>query len=128
MAEQHQPVQHQQPQHQPQHSPPATGAPAPAAGTKGNPSSQSSDQRLADDKKKVQEERDQRVKDMAEREKKRGTPTPTQEEADLLKLGHAVELADDGSGPDPNDERNTVKHIGGKPAGEYSTRSMSSKS
>jgi hypothetical protein len=82
---------------------------------------------MADDKKKLAEERDQRVKDNAEREKKRGTPTPTQEEIDLIKLGHHVELADDGSGPDPNDERNTVKHIGGKPAGEYSTRSMQAK-
>jgi hypothetical protein len=110
-------------QHQPSHAPPApASAPAPAA----KPASHAD--RMADDKKKLQEDRDQRAKEAVERDKKRGTPTPTQEEIDLVKLGHQVELANDGSGPDPSDERNTVKHIGGKPAGEYSTRSMQPKS
>ena len=33
-------------------------------------------------------------------------PTPTQEECDLAKLGVPIELADDGSGPDPHAESN----------------------
>ncbi|HEY2245182.1 MAG TPA: hypothetical protein VGH47_13355 [Xanthobacteraceae bacterium] len=60
------------------------------------------DQKLAEDKKKLAADREDREKQMAERAKNQGTPTPTQEEADLLKLGHAVELAPDGSPPDPN--------------------------
>ena len=60
----------------------------------------------------------------AERYKNRGTPKPTQEECDLMKLGHHPELADDGSGPDPTAATNTVKHIGGK----YDTRQMTAKS
>jgi hypothetical protein len=79
------------------------------------------------DKKKLAEEREQRAKEHAEREKKRGTPTPTQEEIDMVKMGHPVELANDGSGPDPNEATNTVKHIGGKPPGEYATRQMAAK-
>jgi len=31
-----------------------------------------------------------------------GTPTPTQAELNKIALGEPVELADDGSGPDPN--------------------------
>lgn len=87
----------------------------------------SADEKMAEDKKQLAQEREQRAKDIAEREKKRGTPTPTQEECDLAKLGHHPELANDGSGPDPNDALNTTKHIGGKPAGEYATRHLQSK-
>ena len=74
--------------------------------------------RLNEDKKRVAQEREERAKQIAERDKHRGTPTPTQEECDLLKLGHHVELANDGSGPDPNENLNTVRHIGGKSVGE----------
>lgn len=87
--------------------------------------------KLEADKKRLQEDREERAKQMAEREKHRGTPTPTQEEADLIKLGHHPELANDGSGPDPADAVNTVQHIGAKPKaekpGEYPTRQMSAK-
>jgi hypothetical protein len=62
---------------------------------------QQREQRLSADKQKIQQDRESRAKLSQERYEKRGTPTPTQEEADLLKLGHPVELADDGSGPDP---------------------------
>lgn len=84
-------------------------------------------ERLEADKKRLQEEREERAKQAAEREKHRGTPTPTQEEIDLVKLGHHPELANDGSGPDPADKLNTVRHIGAKPPGEYPTRQMSAK-
>jgi regulator of protease activity HflC (stomatin/prohibitin superfamily) len=58
--------------------------------------------RMEADKKKLGEDNATRQKAMAEREKQRGTPTPTQEEADLIKLGHHPELAKDGSPEDPN--------------------------
>ena len=74
------------------------------------------------DKKRLAEEREKRASDQLEREKKRGTPTPTQEECDLAKLGYHPQLADDGSGPDPNDKLNTVAHIGG--GAPYATRQM----
>jgi len=53
-----------------------------------------------------------------------GTPTPTQEECDLAKLGVALdEHQDDGSGPSPHIEtvieRNSEAQ---KPAGGYQTR------
>ncbi|HEY2243472.1 MAG TPA: hypothetical protein VGH47_04510 [Xanthobacteraceae bacterium] len=86
--------------------------------------------RMAEDKKQLAAEREQRAKDMAERDKHRGTPTPTQEECDLAKLGHHPQLADDGSGPDPNEKLNTVRHIGAKPPAsnaEYQTRAAAPK-
>jgi hypothetical protein len=79
--------------------------------------------KLNEDKKRLAQERDERQKQMAEHEKNKGTPTPTQEECDLAKLGHHPELANDGSGPDPTEKSNTVQHIGGK----YSHRSMQAK-
>jgi hypothetical protein len=37
----------------------------------------------------------------------KGTPTPTQDELDRIKLGeHIEQLANDGSGPDPYDKAN----------------------
>jgi hypothetical protein len=59
-------------------------------------------------------------------ERLRGKPTPTQEENDRAKLGeHIAQHEDDGSGPDPFDERNrealrgtsggTVRHVPGQP-------------
>ena len=80
------------------------------------------DDKLAEDKKKLKAENDARQKATAEREKNRGTPTPTQEEADLLKLGHPVELAADGSPPDPNDPSAKTKEATAQHSGGYSTR------
>ena len=60
------------------------------------------DTKLADDKKQLAADRAAREKQAAERAANAGTPTPTQEEADLLKLGNPVDLAPDGSPPDPN--------------------------
>jgi hypothetical protein len=56
------------------------------------------DTRMAEDKKRLAAEREAREKSRAEHDKKyKGTPTPTQEEADLAALGHHPELAPDGS-------------------------------
>jgi hypothetical protein len=49
-----------------------------------------------DEKKKLREE----DREVAEAFAKVATPTPTQREVDLVRLGVKVELADDGSGPD----------------------------
>jgi hypothetical protein len=58
--------------------------------------------KMADDKAKLQKENEERAKARAAHEEyTHGTPTPTQEEANLLKMGNHVELAADGSGPDP---------------------------
>jgi hypothetical protein len=79
--------------------------------------------RMEADKKRLGEEREARQKQMAEREKNRGTPTPTQEEADLAKLGHHVELAKDGSPEDhgfgTTRQREMAAESGGK---GYETR------
>jgi hypothetical protein len=86
-----------------------------------NTAAQDAKARAEADKKRLSEEREARVKANEEREKKKGTPTPTQEECDMLKLGHPVELANDGSGPDPNMPQQTrdmqAEHRGG-----YETR------
>lgn len=58
--------------------------------------------RMDADKKTLAEDREARQKAMAERDKSRGRPTPTQEEADLIKMGHHPDLAPDGSPSDPN--------------------------
>jgi hypothetical protein len=81
------------------------------------------DKRLADDKKKLAEEREAREKAQAEREKHRGTPTPTQEEADLAKLGHHVDLAKDGS-PEEGAVQERQAVAGGH--ANYETRQMGS--
>jgi hypothetical protein len=83
------------------------------------PSAQEQKGKLDADKKKLAEEREARAKAQQDRESKKGTPTPTQEECDLLKLGHPVELANDGSGPDPTAPKPDDQH--GKP---YSHRQM----
>ena len=80
------------------------------------------DKRMADDRAKLKQEREQRTKVADEiRNKQLGTPTPTQEEADLIKMGHHPELAPDGS-TDPYAERNlqATEHGGG-----YQTRQSS---
>jgi hypothetical protein len=60
------------------------------------------EKRMAEDKKRLAEEREARAKAQEERAKHRGRPTPTQEELDLINLGHHPELSPDGSPPDPN--------------------------
>ena len=58
---------------------------------------------MEEDKKKLAQQREERTKAYEEHKKKRtGTPVPTQEECDLIKLGHHPELAKDGSEEDPN--------------------------
>jgi hypothetical protein len=53
----------------------------------------------------------------------KGRPTPTQEELNQLASGQHPELSNDGSGPDPTEKHNTVRHIGVK----YEHRQMSSR-
>jgi hypothetical protein len=77
----------------------------------------------------IQKEREQRAKNIAEAEKRYGTPTPTQEENDLAALGVAVtEHQDDGSGPEP--KVNLTRQVEAeKPAGgQYTTRHATSRS
>jgi hypothetical protein len=81
------------------------------------------DKKLADDKKKLAEEREAREKAAADREKHRGTPTPTQEEVDLVKLGHHIDLAKDGSPEEGVEQREAA--AGGRAA--YETRQLGSK-
>jgi hypothetical protein len=100
-----------------------SGAAAPHQPARDNSRANAAKERMEADKKRLAQEREERAKQAAEREKKRGTPTPTQEELDLIKLGHHPQLADDGSGPDPADKLNTVQHVGGT----YSHRQMSAK-
>jgi hypothetical protein len=79
-------------------------------------------QRLEQDKQRVGQEREQRARLQEEqREAHRGTPTPTQEEADLLNLGHHVDLAKDGSEEDPN-VGFTQRQLEGERGGDYKTR------
>jgi hypothetical protein len=90
-------------------------------------------QRMSEDKQRLAQEREQRAKQQQEREAKKGTPTPTQEEADLINLGHHPELADDGSGPDPHHmspaqkEEHQKKHQEAQSSsGGYPTRQVQS--
>jgi hypothetical protein len=81
------------------------------------------EKRMEDDKKKLSEERADRQKKREEHLKMvTGRPTPTQEEADLIKLGHHPELAADGS-TDPYSDKAMEAEGGG---GGYKTRQMSS--
>lgn len=54
--------------------------------------------------------------------KRKGTPTPTQEECDLLKLGQHPDLAEDGSEEDPNVGFGVTRHMEGSKGGGYATR------
>jgi hypothetical protein len=81
------------------------------------------DTRLAEDKKKLADEREAREKAAEERAKTRGRPTPTQEECDLAALGHAVDLSPDGS-PEEKLAGHETRHVeasSGSTAG-YQTR------
>ncbi len=83
------------------------------------------ERKLADDKKRLGEEREKRQKEGEElRQKMRGTPTPTQEENDLYKLGNYVDLAKDGSQEEPSGGFSERQLEGGR-AGNYETRQMS---
>jgi hypothetical protein len=82
------------------------------------------DKKLADDKKRLSEERERRQKEGEEHAKRmRGTPTPTQEENDLVKLGNFVELAKDGSEEEPSGGFTQRQLEGGRhEGGGYETR------
>jgi hypothetical protein len=82
------------------------------------------DKKMAEDKKKLAEERDARAKAKAAHDKVYlGRPTPTQEECDLIKLGHHPELEPDGS-TDPDTVGKSLEAEGSR--GGYQTRQMSS--
>ncbi len=77
-----------------------------------------------------QAERDEARK-AAEAQAKVATPTPTQRENDLVRLGVKVELADDGSGPDLVEVTNKAPHVVGEKSvapvgtpGSYTTRTV----
>jgi hypothetical protein len=55
------------------------------------------DTKMADDKKTLEQQNAQRQKDMEERNKTHGRPTPTQMENDLAAMGNHPELEPDGS-------------------------------
>ena len=83
------------------------------------------DKRTADARKKHAEEREQRTKAQEEHRKSmRGRPTPTQEEADLIRTGHHPTLEPDGSTEPPwppvpaHAKQSTAEQQGGS----YSTR------
>lgn len=77
--------------------------------------SQAARKQLADDKEAMKAQQEQR-------DKNKGTPTPTQEEADLLKLGEHPDLAEDGSAEDPNVGFGVTRHMEGSKGGGYATR------
>jgi len=54
----------------------------------------------------------------------KGRPTPTQDELNQANLGMHPELSDDGSGPDPNEAANTVRHTPAAGSAPYRTRDM----
>ena len=79
------------------------------------------DTRLAEDKKRLAAEREAREKAREERDKKRGRPTPTQEEADLAALGAHPELSPDGS-PEEKPAGHQTRHMEPASGGGYQTR------
>jgi hypothetical protein len=83
--------------------------------------------KMAEDKKTLEAQNAVRAKQMEERAKNRGKPTPTQMECDLIKLGNHPELEPDGSQPDPyqapKEERELHSSSGG--GAGYSTRQAS---
>lgn len=92
------------------------------------------DKKLADDKKKLEEEAAAREK-AAEAHAKiyKGTPTPTQEELNLLNLGNHPELAADGSTdplapPKKNGDKHETRHMeAGSSGSGYQTRQTTAK-
>jgi hypothetical protein len=92
------------------------------------------DKRTAEERKKQATEREERAKAQEEHRKSmRGRPTPTQEEADLIKSGHHPTLEPDGSTEPPwppvapakdKHEKHATAESGGA---NYSTRQTSAK-
>jgi hypothetical protein len=83
--------------------------------------------KMADDKKTLEQQNAQRQKEMDERNKTRGKPTPTQMENDLAKMGNHPDLEPDGSPPDPNQPvPASTKEVHAGSGGSYATRQVSS--
>jgi hypothetical protein len=81
--------------------------------------------KLAEDKKTLEQNREERQKAMEERAKTRGKPTPTQAELDLIALGNHPDLEPDGSPLEnpPREEKKKEMHASSSsPTGSYSTR------
>lgn len=86
---------------------------------------------MSEDKKRLASEREERTKAQEEHRKKMiGRPTPTQEEADLIKLGHHPDLEPDGS-QDPyatpeqkekNKQHHSDRHMESEGKAPYQTR------
>lgn len=87
---------------------------------------QHEDKRTADERKRLNEEREKRSKEQEEHRKSmRGRPTPTQEEADLIKTGHHPQLEPDGSTEPPwPPTGKPVEKVGGA---SYNTRQSTAK-
>ena len=82
--------------------------------------------KLEDDKKKLSEERAEWDKQQALHKKiYTGRPTPTQEEANLIKLGNHPELEPDGSTDPNNPEAMKAMVAEGGSSKPYATRAMS---
>jgi hypothetical protein len=86
----------------------------------------SADKRVADEKKKLADERSARQKAREEHLKQvTGRPTPTQDEADQAKLGLHPELEPDGSTDPYAPPHNEAKQMeSGKPSSSYQNRSL----
>lgn len=85
------------------------------------------DKRTADERKKQATEREQRTKAQEEHRKSmRGRPTPTQEEADLIRTGHHPTLEPDGS-TEPPWPPATKQLPAAESGGGYTTRQAISK-
>jgi hypothetical protein len=82
----------------------------------------------AEAKEKQAKSAEDKAKAVEEAYANQGTPTPTQEENDIVALGGSVDPhADDGSGPSPEMKMTTRQSESSKPSGgSYPTRSMQS--
>jgi hypothetical protein len=79
--------------------------------------------KMAEDKKTLEKQNEQRAKAAEERAKHAGKPTPTQMENDLAAMGNHPELEPDGSPPDPNHPSPTAKKDAqAEHGGSYQTR------
>ena len=76
--------------------------------------------RREDAKRLLEQQRDARTKELTERTKHRGKPTPTQMENDLAALGHNSDLEPDGS----EVEKPVTRQIEPVHAGTYQTRQV----
>jgi hypothetical protein len=92
------------------------------------------DKRTAEERKKQATEREERTKAQEEHRKSmRGRPTPTQEEADLIRSGHHPTLEPDGSTEPPwpvvpaKHPDKHEKHATAETGAGYSTRQSAAK-